>query len=106
MPASSRRGSLLMSSSTAIPAARTSAVAGVRQGPSDYFELTKPKVQTLLLFTTITSMEIAGSPKVSKIALCCLGGYMSAGGAGAGQPHYHPRTTAQEKAGAAPAEPR
>jgi protoheme IX farnesyltransferase len=72
-----------VSSSTVIPAARTSAVAGVRQVAADYFELTKPKVQTLLLFTTITSMEIAGNPKVSKIALCCLGGYLSAGGAGA-----------------------
>ena len=79
-----------MSSSTVIPAARTSAAAGVRQVAADYFELTKPKVQTLLLFTTITSMEIAGSPKVSKIALCCLGGYMSAGGAGAVN-HYYDR---------------
>ena len=79
-----------MSSSTVIPAARTSAVAGVRQAAADYFELTKPKVQTLLLFTTITSMEIAGNPKVSKIALCCLGGYMSAGGAGAVN-HYYDR---------------
>jgi protoheme IX farnesyltransferase len=57
---------------------------------ADYFELTKPKVQTLLLFTTVTSMEIAGNPKVSKIALCCLGGYMSAGGAGAVN-HYYDR---------------
>jgi protoheme IX farnesyltransferase len=79
-----------VSSSTVIPAARTSAAAGVRQVAADYFELTKPKVQTLLLFTTITSMEIAGSPKVSKIALCCLGGYMSAGGAGAVN-HYYDR---------------
>jgi heme o synthase len=79
-----------MSSSTVIPAARTSAATGVRQVAADYFELTKPKVQTLLLFTTITSMEIAGNPKVSKIALCCLGGYMSAGGAGAVN-HYYDR---------------
>jgi protoheme IX farnesyltransferase len=40
-------------------------------------------VQSLLLFTTVTTMEIAGDPKVSKIALACVGGYMSAGGAGA-----------------------
>ncbi len=57
--------------------------AGARQRVSDYFELTKPKVQTLLLFTTVTTMEIAGDPSVSKIALTCLGGYLSAGGAGA-----------------------
>jgi protoheme IX farnesyltransferase len=55
----------------------------VRQVVSDYIELTKPKVQSLLLFTTVTTMEIAGDPKVSKIALACVGGYMSAGGAGA-----------------------
>src|SRR5436305_6327062 len=66
------------------------AVAGARQLLSDYFELTKPKVQTLLLFTTITTMEIAGSPPVSKIALTCLGGYLSAGGAGAVN-HYYDR---------------
>src|ERR1700749_1412754 len=66
------------------------AVAGARQLLADYFELTKPKVQTLLLFTTITTMEIAGNPPVSKIALTCLGGYMSAGGAGAVN-HYYDR---------------
>jgi protoheme IX farnesyltransferase len=58
-------------------------VSGVRQVVSDYFELTKPKVQSLLLFTTVTTMEIAGNPPVGKIALACLGGYLSAGGAGA-----------------------
>jgi protoheme IX farnesyltransferase len=50
---------------------------------SDYLDLTKPKVQTLLLFTTVTTMEVAGDPSVSKVALTCLGGYLSAGGAGA-----------------------
>jgi heme o synthase len=62
------------------PVARASRV---RQFVSDYVELTKPKVQSLLLFTTVTTMEIAGDPKVSRIALACVGGYMSAGGAGA-----------------------
>ena len=42
-------------------------LAGARQLLADYFELTKPKVQTLLLFTTIATMEIAGSPPVSTI---------------------------------------
>ncbi len=66
-------------------------VAGrARQLLSDYLELTKPKVQTLLLFTTVTTMEIAGSPPVWKIALTCLGGYLSAGGAGAVN-HYYDR---------------
>jgi protoheme IX farnesyltransferase len=58
-------------------------VSGVRQVVSDYVELTKPKVQSLLLFTTVATMEIAGNPPVGKIALACLGGYLSAGGAGA-----------------------
>ncbi len=64
--------------------------ARTRQLLSDYLELTKPKVQTLLLFTTVTTMEIAGSPTVSRIALTCLGGYLSAGGAGAVN-HYYDR---------------
>jgi heme o synthase len=64
--------------------------ARTRQVISDYFELTKPKVQTLLLFTTVTTMEIAGSPPVWKIAVTCLGGYLSAGGAGAVN-HYYDR---------------
>jgi heme o synthase len=78
-----------------VPAA--SATSGVRQVVADYFELTKPKVQTLLLFTTITTMEIAGSPPVSKIALTCLGGYLSAGGAGAVNHYYDRDIDAQMK---------
>jgi protoheme IX farnesyltransferase len=50
---------------------------------SDYFELTKPKVQTLLLLTTITTMYVAGNPSLGLVALTCLGGALSAGGAGA-----------------------
>src|SRR5438067_1276570 len=73
------------------------AVAGARQLLSDYAELTKPKVQTLLLFTTIATMEIAGDPSVSKIALTCLGGYLSAGGAGAVNHYYDRDIDAQMK---------
>jgi protoheme IX farnesyltransferase len=62
---------------------RATPIAGARQLLADYVELTKPKVQTLLLFTTVTTMEIAGSPSVGRIVLTCLGGYLSAGGAGA-----------------------
>jgi protoheme IX farnesyltransferase len=40
-------------------------------------------VQTLLLFTTVTTMLVAGSPSVELVLLTCLGGYLSAGGAGA-----------------------
>ena len=74
MPVSTR------SVSAALPA---SVATGARQVVSDYLELTKPKVQSLLLLTTVTTMEVAGNPSVSRIALTCLGGYLSAGGAGA-----------------------
>jgi protoheme IX farnesyltransferase len=49
----------------------------------DYLTLTKPKVQSLLLFTTITTMYVAGDPSVGLVFLTCLGGALSAGGAGA-----------------------
>jgi protoheme IX farnesyltransferase len=54
-----------------------------RQALADYLTLTKPKVQSLLLLTTITTMLVAGDPSIALIALTCLGGYLSAGGAGA-----------------------
>jgi protoheme IX farnesyltransferase len=54
-----------------------------RQVLSDYVELTKPKVQSLLLLTTISTMYVAGDPSPLLVALTCLGGYLSAGGAGA-----------------------
>jgi protoheme IX farnesyltransferase len=60
-----------------------SSTAAARQAAADYLELTKPKVQSLLLLTTVTTMEVAGRPSVGRIALTCLGGYLSAGGAGA-----------------------
>jgi protoheme IX farnesyltransferase len=50
---------------------------------SDYLELTKPKVQSLLLLTTIATMYVAGDPSPLLVLLTCLGGYLSAGGAGA-----------------------
>ncbi|MEA2474215.1 MAG: heme o synthase [Thermoleophilaceae bacterium] len=50
---------------------------------ADYVSLTKPKVQSLLLFTTVTTMYVAGTPSLGTVLLTCLGGAMSAGGAGA-----------------------
>jgi len=76
--------------SSSVSTVGAAGAAGARQLLSDYFELTKPKVQTLLLLTTVATMEVAGSPPVSKIALTCLGGYLSAGGAGAVN-HYFDR---------------
>src|SRR3954469_22227974 len=55
----------------------------LRQIVSDYVTLTKPKVQSLLLFTTVTTMYVAGTPSVGLVLLTCLGGALSAGGAGA-----------------------
>jgi heme o synthase len=49
----------------------------------DLGTLTKPKVQSLLLLTTICAMEVAGSPSAETVILACLGGALSAGGAGA-----------------------
>jgi protoheme IX farnesyltransferase len=59
------------------------ALAEVRSLLVDYVALTKPKVQSLLLFTTVTTMYVAGSPSVGLVLMTCLGGYLSAGGAGA-----------------------
>jgi protoheme IX farnesyltransferase len=69
-----------MSAETAVVATRRpAALAALR----DYATLTKPKVQSLLLFTTITTMYVAGDPSIGLVALTCLGGALSAGGAGA-----------------------
>ena len=54
-----------------------------RSVAADFVTLTKPKVQSLLLFTTITTMYVAGDPSVGLVFLTCLGGALSAGGAGA-----------------------
>jgi heme o synthase len=61
----------------------TTVSAPLAQVLSDYFTLTKPKVQLLLLLTTITTMYVAGEPSVALVAATVLGGFLSAGGAGA-----------------------
>ncbi len=66
------------------------AAGGVRQIVADYLALTKPKVQSLLLLTTVTTMYVAGDPSLGLVALTVLGGYLSAGGAGAVN-HYWDR---------------
>jgi len=74
----------------ALPAAQLGLAPRTRRLLGDYIELTKPKVQSLLLLTTITTMYVAGDPSVLLVALTCLGGYLSAGGAGAIN-HYFDR---------------
>ncbi len=66
-------------SPAAAPAPRSAASTLLR----DYLTLTKPKVQSLLLFTTVTTMYVAGDPSIGLVLLTCLGGALSAGGAGA-----------------------
>jgi heme o synthase len=69
-----------MPASTSVAVARP---AGARQVVSDYVALTKPKVQSLLLLTTVTTMYVAGDPSIGLVLLVLLGGALSAGGAGA-----------------------
>jgi heme o synthase len=79
-----------MAASRASAAVPVAAGARARQLAADYLALTKPKVQSLLLFTTVTTMYVAGNPSLELVALTCLGGYLSAGGAGAVN-HYWDR---------------
>ncbi len=64
--------------------------SAARQLLGDYVELTKPKVQSLLLLTTATTMLVAGTPSAGLVLVTCLGGYLSAGGAGAVN-HFYDR---------------
>jgi len=65
---------------TAAPVSRRPAAVAVLR---DYLTLTKPKVQSLLLLITVTTMYVAGDPSIGLVFLTCLGGALSAGGAGA-----------------------
>ncbi len=78
--------SRVSTSTAAVPA-----LAGLRQVAADYLTLTKPKVQSLLLFTTVATMYVAGDPSVTLVALTCLGGYLQRRGRGSGQPLLRPR---------------
>src|SRR5437870_5833016 len=73
------------SAASSLPAARAYAapLPRWRRRLADYVELTKPRVQSLLLLTTVATMYVAGDPSPLLVLLTCLGGYLSAGGAGA-----------------------
>jgi heme o synthase len=62
---------------------RPRGASAVRQAVADYIDMTKPKVQSLLLFTTVTTMYVAGTPSLGLVFLTCLGGALASGGAGA-----------------------
>jgi heme o synthase len=64
--------------------------SGLRQLVTDYVTLTKPKVQSLLLLTTITTMYVAGDPSLALVFWTVLGGSLASGGAGAVN-HYYDR---------------
>jgi protoheme IX farnesyltransferase len=62
-----------------VPAPHSSAAQVVR----DLITLTKPRVQLLLLLTTVTTMYVAGDPSLGLVLVTLVGGSLSAGGAGA-----------------------
>ena len=72
------------------PVILPAADSGLRQVVADYVTLTKPKVQSLLLLTTVCTMLVAGDPSIGLIVLTVVGGYLSAGGAGSVN-HYFDR---------------
>jgi protoheme IX farnesyltransferase len=68
-------GSLMTSPAMAVTAERT-----VLQ---DLVMLTKPKIISLLLVTTIAPMFVAGTPSLALVLIVTIGGYLMAGGANA-----------------------
>ena len=69
---------------------RPTGLTAARQVVGDYVSLTKPKVQSLLLLTTVTTMYVAGDPSIGLVLVTVVGGYLAAGGAGAVN-HYYDR---------------
>ena len=70
--------------------AEVAATASVPRAPAlallrDYVTLTKPRIISLLLVTTVATMFVAdpAGPPISTILWTMLGGYLAAGGAGA-----------------------
>ena len=67
------------------PAPARPARADLLAHARDYVALTKPRIISLLLWTTVTSMIVArpSGLALSTVLWTCLGGYLAAGGAGA-----------------------
>jgi heme o synthase len=66
------------------PPAATSWLYGARELVGDYVALTKPRVISLLLVTTVATMFVANSsPSLGVLLATMVGGYLAAGGAGA-----------------------
>ncbi len=79
-----------MDAGPATVAPRPTGLPALRQVVADYVALTKPKVQSLLLLTTVTTMYVAGDPSIGLVIATVVGGYLAAGGAGAVN-HYYDR---------------
>ncbi len=58
-------------------------VPATRSFASDLISLTKPRIISLLLITTIAPMFVAGTPSWSAVLWVTIGGYLMAGGANA-----------------------
>jgi heme o synthase len=56
---------------------------GARSVISDFVALTKPRIISLLLVTTIAPMYVAGSPSLGLVLVVFVAGYLMAGGANA-----------------------
>ncbi len=69
----------------AVGTARPTSLHDVLAVARDYITLTKPRIISLLLLTTVTTMFVAdpAGPPLSTILWTMLGGYLAAGGAGA-----------------------
>jgi protoheme IX farnesyltransferase len=65
--------------------ARHAAERSLADTVRDYVALTKPRIISLLLLTTVTTMYVAdpSGPALSTVLWTMLGGYLAAGGAGA-----------------------
>jgi protoheme IX farnesyltransferase len=61
----------------------TAAVQPKQRLVSDLIMLTKPRIVSLLLLTTVAPMFVAGSPDFAAIVVVIVGGYLMAGGANA-----------------------
>lgn len=59
------------------------ATVGARHLVKDLVSLTKPRIISLLLVTTVAPMFVAGTPSWSLVLLVSVGGYLMAGGANA-----------------------
>ena len=59
------------------------AAASLRSLARDFVALTKPRIISLLLVTTIAPMFVAGTPSIGLVLLVAVGGYLMAGGANA-----------------------